>query len=78
MIIATISICVFVHPVLILTIGDIFMLIASDAVLAFCFALYLSNEEKKNSLIIWTIIGAIFLPISIIASIIKYNKNKAL
>ena len=76
MVIAIVAVCFFVHPVLVLTLKDIFMLICVDAILAFLFALYLSDESKKNSLMMWTIIGAICLPISIVASAIKYNKKK--
>jgi len=75
--IAAFGIFYFVHPVLILTLKDIFWLVIFDAFSAFFLALYLRKENNKNSLILWTIVGAICLPISIIAAIIKYNRWKA-
>lgn len=75
-VLAVFAIFYFVHPVLILTLKDVVILILFDVVFAFLLALYLSNDKNKNSLLMWTIIGVIFLPISIIASVFKYKKSE--
>lgn len=82
LIIAVCSICFFVHPVLILSLGDIMTIVLVDVVIAFILALYLSgffegdgSTGGKNSLLIWTAIGAALPIIPIIAAIIKYKKN---
>lgn len=66
----------FVHPVLILTLGDIIKIVLVDVIVAFILALYLGHDKGKNYIIFWTIIGSAFLPITIVASLIKYNKGK--
>lgn len=75
--IAIFGIFYFVHPVLVLTLKDIFTIAFVDAIIAFLLALYLTKDDSKNSLIIWTIVGVLIPPITIIAAIIKYNKQKA-
>lgn len=74
--IAVITVFHFVQPVLILTIGDIMWMIILDVIIAFLLALYLGYDKGENRVILWTIIGSACLPISIIASMIKYNKKK--
>jgi len=74
-ILAFCTIFYFVHPVLVLTLKDILTIILLDAIIAFCLASYLSDNHMW--LIVWTIIGAICPPVSIIAAVIKYNKSKA-
>ena len=66
----------FVQPILVLTLRDVFTFIFFDVLLSFLLALYLGYEKGKNMIAIWTIIGIIFIPIPIIASILKYNKEK--
>lgn len=77
LIVAMLAVFHFVHPILVLTLKDIFWIVLFDGVAAFLLALYLSDGKSKNSLIFWTIIGAIALIIPIIASVIKYNRNKS-
>ena len=77
--IAVFSIFHFVHPVLVLTIGDIFWMIITDVFIAFFLALYLGydkNSKNSNKVVVWTIIGSACLIIPIIAALIKYNMNK--
>lgn len=75
--IALILVFKFVHPVLILTLGDIAYLITFDVILAFVLALYLGYEKGQDRIIFWTIIGIIFPLAPIIASIIKYHRNQS-
>ena len=78
--IAIFTIFHIVHPVLVLTIGDIFWMIITDVFISFLLALYLGTEKvgglNKNKVAIWTIIGSACLIIPIIAVLIKYNMNK--
>lgn len=66
----------FIHPVLILTLGDIAYIITFDVILSFVLALYLGYDKGQERIMFWTIIGIIFPLAPIIASIIKYNRNK--
>lgn len=68
----------FVHPVLVLTLGDIICLILLDVGFAFLLALYLGGAKNQTLLIMWTILGTIFLPLSVFAGIVKYylSQNK--
>jgi hypothetical protein len=63
----------FVHPVLILTIGDVMTMILVDVIISFCLALYLGFEKGKNTVALWTILGSACLLIPIIAALMKYN-----
>ena len=72
--IAVFTIFHFVHPVLVLTLGDIFLMIVIDVCIAFFLACYLG--ESNNTIAFWTIIGSACLIIPIIAALIKYNVEK--
>jgi hypothetical protein len=74
--IAVVSLIYFIHPVLVLTLKDVLGLILFDVGVAFCLALYLGYEKSQNIIILWTIIGSACLLIPIVASLIKYNREK--
>jgi site-specific recombinase len=82
LIMAVVAVCFFVHPVLVLTIGDILTMILVDVVISFVLALYLSdyfssgNESKQKSLLIWVIVGAAIPIVPMIAAFLKYKKEK--
>jgi len=79
-VIAVFAVCFFIHPVLVLTIGDIITLICIDVFVSFVLALYLSDyfksENKQNSLMTWTVVGAALPIVPIVAAILKYKKSK--
>ena len=66
----------FVHPIVVLTIGDIFWMIIIDVFVDFFLALYLGDGKNQNMVIFWTIVGSACLAIPIIAALIKYNRNE--
>ena len=74
-VIAIIVVFHFVHPLLIMTLGDILAMILFDVVVSYFIALYLGYDKGKNAVMFWTIIGATCLPISIIAAVVKYNRS---
>lgn len=65
----------FVHPVLVLTLKDIFGLMFFDIVFALIAALYLGHDKSKGTLVFWIVLGSICLPVSIIACLIRANKD---
>lgn len=75
-ILAIMTLFYFVHPVLVLTLTDVFWMIIFDVGIAFCLALYLGYNKSQERVVFWTIIGSICLFIPIIASVIKYNREK--
>jgi len=82
LIMAVVAVCFFVHPVLVLTIGDILTMILVDVAISFVLALYLSDyfsvkaEARQNSLLIWVIVGAAIPIVPMIAAFLKYKKEK--
>lgn len=74
--IALIGLFYFVKPVLVITLKDIFILVAVDVFIAFCLALYLGHDKDQDRVVFWTIIGSICLLIPIVASFIKYKREK--
>jgi hypothetical protein len=81
-IMAIAAICFFIHPVLVLTLGDILVMILIDVAVSFVLALYLSDyfsvkaEARQNSLLIWVIVGAAIPIVPMIAAVLKYKKEK--
>jgi hypothetical protein len=82
LIMAVVAVCFFVHPVLVLTLGDILKIVLVDVIVSLCLALYLSdyfssgNEAKQKSLLIWVIVGAAIPIVPMIAAFLKYKKEK--
>jgi len=82
LVLAVFAVCFFVHPVLVLTLGDILKIVLVDVIVSFCLALYLSdyfNSErsgKQNSLMIWVVVGVLIPIVPMIAAFLKYKKEK--